>query len=60
MKNKPKIQTRSFIHMDGKLVELRTLPPEKKEQVATALALEYFNAMFAGRAVFQVAGDAAK
>ena len=55
MAKKPIIKTRSWVHKGGELVQLDTLPPEEQERVGTALALEYFNTLYAGRAVFTAA-----
>ena len=60
MMEKPKIKTRSFVHVgsaDGPLVELKTLPPEGRKRYASRLMAAYMNSMFAGRAVFYPAGE---
>lgn len=49
-----KITTRSWVHKGGELVELKTLPEEERRQIGTVLAAEYFNRLYAGRAVFTV------
>ena len=56
-REKPKIKTRSWVRVDGELVEVKTLPPEMRQRVATALALEFNNTLFAGRVVFYPADE---
>lgn len=58
MRKQQKITTRSFVHYHGELVELKTLPPEVREEIATKLAITYFNTLFAGRATFYPADEA--
>ena len=49
-----KIIARSFVHKGGELVELSTLPPEERRKIGQRLAVDYFNALYAGRAVFRL------
>ncbi len=58
MKKQQKITVKSYVHYRGEMVEFCELPPEVKQQAATALALKYFNTLFAGKAVFTVAEGA--
>lgn len=57
MKKQQKITVRSFVHYQGEVVELKTLPPKVRDEIATKLALTYFNTLFAGKAVFYPAGE---
>ena len=50
---KLKIKTRAFVHKGGELVDVDTLSPEDRQEVATQLALNWFNALYAGRAEFR-------
>lgn len=53
-REKPKIKTRSWVRVDGEWVEVDTLSPEMRQRLATALALELNNTLFAGRLHFSV------
>lgn len=55
-KNEP-IQVRSFVTINGEYVEVDTLSPEMRREVATQLKLKWMNAMFRGKAVFSVAEE---
>lgn len=59
MKRDQKITVRSWVRVGDELVEVDSLPPEDKVRFATALKLECLNTLFAGRAVFYVADEAA-
>lgn len=48
------IKARSWVHKGDELVELSTLPLEEREAYGQRLAVEYLNALYAGRAVFYV------
>lgn len=56
------ITTKSGIHVVAYVqsangpVDIDTLSPEKKREVATQLKIRYFNALFAGQARFWEAG----
>lgn len=56
------ITTKSGIHVVAYVqsangpVDVDTLSPEKKREVATALKIRYFNALYAGQAHFWEAG----
>lgn len=56
-REKPKIKTRTWVRVDGELVEVKTLSLEMRQRVATALALEFNNTLFAGRLTFSVAEE---
>ena len=49
------IKVRAFVSVDGEYVDVDTLSPEMKKEVATQLKLKWMNAMFRGQAVFTVA-----
>lgn len=49
------INVRAFVSVDGEYVDVDTLSPEMKKEVATQLKLKWMNAMFRGQAVFTVA-----
>jgi len=49
------IQVRSFVTVNGESVEVASLSPEMRREVATQLKLRFLNAMFRGQAVFSVA-----
>ncbi len=52
-----KIKTRSWVHVGGELVDVDTLSPEMRQELATRLALTWFNTLYAGKAEFHVADD---
>ena len=52
-----KIKTRAWVHKGGELVDVDTLSPEDREEVATQLCLGLLGALFAGKAEFRRAGD---
>ena len=54
------INVRAFVTIDGEYVDVDTLSPEMRREVATQLKLRWMNAMFRGRAVFTVAEDPAE
>lgn len=54
------IKVRSFVSVNGEYVEVASLSPEMRREVATQLKLRWMNAMFRGRAVFTVAEDPAE
>jgi hypothetical protein len=54
---KRKIRTQAFVHMNGELVNVDTLDEQQRERFATALKLDYLNALYAGKAVFREAGN---
>lgn len=45
---------------DGGEVDVDTLDPEQKEELATWLKITYLNALFRGQAVFRLADEEAK
>lgn len=51
------IEVRAFVTIDGKPVDVDTLGPEMRQEVATQLKLKWMNAMFRGKAVFSVTED---
>ena len=53
MAKETKITVRSWVHKGGELVEVCTLPPEEREEVATQLKLNWLNALYKGRATFE-------
>ncbi len=55
MKKQQKITVKAFVHVGDELVDVDTLPPEKKVELATRLKVDYLNGMFAGKAVFRPA-----
>ena len=48
------IEVRAFVTIDGKSVDVDTLGPEMRQEVATQLKMKYLNALFRGTAVFSV------
>ena len=50
------IEVRAFVTIDGKPVDVDTLGPEMRQEVATQLKLKWMNAMFYGKAVFYPQG----
>ena len=46
------IKVRAFVTIDGQEVDVDTLSPEMRTEVATRLKLTWMNAMFRGPAVF--------
>lgn len=55
MKKQRKITVKAFVHVGNELVDVDTLPPEKKVELATQLKVNWLNGMFAGKAVFRPA-----
>ena len=51
------IKVRAFVTINGEAVDVDTLSPEMKKEVATQLKLKWMNAMFRGQAVFTVAEE---
>lgn len=51
------IKVRAFVSVNGEYVDVDTLSPEMKKEVATQLKLKWMNAMFRGQAVFTVAEE---
>lgn len=51
------IKVRAFVTINGESVDVDTLSPEMKKEVATQLKLKWMNAMFRGQAVFTVAEE---
>ena len=54
MKKNQKIKVRARVHVGEKLVDVDTLSPDDRRRLANALQLEYFNALYAGKAVFKL------
>ena len=54
------INVRAFVTINGEYVDVDTLSPEMRKEVATQLKLRWMNAMFRGKAVFTVAEDPAE
>jgi hypothetical protein len=51
------IKTCSYVKdKEGNWIPFKSLPPEKKAEAATKLALTYFNTLYQGKAVFYEAG----
>jgi hypothetical protein len=50
---KMEIKTRAFVHVGDQLVDVDTLSPEMRRELATQLSLAWFNTLYAGRAVFR-------
>ena len=53
-RNQEPIRVRAFVTIDGQEVDVDTLSPEMRQEVATALKVKYLNALFRGTAVFSV------
>ena len=51
------IKVRAFVTVNGEYVDVDTLSPEMRREVATQLKLKWMNAMFRGKAVFSVAEE---
>lgn len=51
------IKVRAFVTINGESVDVDTLSPEMRREVATQLKLKWMNAMFRGKAVFSVAEE---
>ena len=51
------IKVRGFVTVNGEYVDVDTLSPEMRKEVATQLKLKWMNAMFRGKAVFSVAEE---
>lgn len=56
-RNREPIKVRSFVSVNGEYVDVDTLSPEMRREVATQLKLKWMNAMFRGKAVFSVAEE---
>lgn len=54
---KQEIRTRAWVTVGGESVNVDTLSPEMRRELGTRLALTYFNTLYAGRAVFSLAGE---
>ncbi len=52
-----KIQTISYIHVGDRLVSTDDLSEQQKQYVATILKQGYLNALFRGKAVFNIPDD---
>ncbi len=52
MRKTREIKTRSWVHYGGELVELATLPPEERERIGEKLAVDFYNELWRGKAVF--------
>lgn len=50
-----KIKTRAWVHVGDELVDVDTLPYEKRSELATKLTLTWFNTLYEGKAEFCVA-----
>lgn len=59
MRKQQKITTSSWVPVGGEMVEVASLPPEKKREWATGAKKLYLNTMFHGRAVFWAEGEPA-
>ena len=57
MRKQPVIKTSSWVPVGGEMIELTSLPPEKKRKWATETKKLYMNTMFRGRAVFWAEGE---
>lgn len=53
-RNNEPIRVRAFVTIDGQEVDVDTLSPEMRQEVATQLKVKYLNALFRGTAVFSV------
>lgn len=51
-RNQEPIRVEAYVTVDGKEVNIDTLPPEMRKKIGTQLALTYFNELFRGQAVF--------
>lgn len=56
-KETPKIKVISYVRVGEELVETSQLSPENKQRLATWLKTTYLNNLYAGRAVFRLAGE---
>ena len=54
---KQEIKTRAWVRVGNESVDVDTLSPEMRQELATRLSLTYFNTLYAGRAVFTLAGE---
>lgn len=54
LKQREPIQTKSYVYVDGKPVELCTLPVDVRARVAAELKVKMLNAFFAGEAEFSI------
>lgn len=50
------IRVRAFVTVGDRQVDVDTLSPEMRQELATQLKLKYMNALFYGQAVFTVCG----
>ena len=57
MKKGQKITVRAWVHKGGELVDVDTLSPEDRKRLANELNLEWFNTLYAGKAVFKLAEE---
>ena len=51
-KQKQEIKVISYVHTADGLVNFEDLTPEQKRRAATALKIEYMNALYRGKATF--------
>lgn len=54
-RNQEPIRVRAFVTVGDREVDVDTLSPEMRRELATALKLKYMNALFRGQAVFTAA-----
>ena len=57
MRKKIELTVRAWVHKDGRLVNVDTLPPEDRVELATQLKVTWLNTLYQGRAVFTAATD---
>lgn len=58
MKRDQKIITRAWVHVGDELVNVDTLSPEKRQELATQITLGVLSTMYAGRAEFRRSDEA--
>lgn len=56
-KQKQEIKVISYVHTADGLVNFEDLTPEQKRRAATALKIEYMNALYRGKATFTAAKE---
>ena len=54
---KIKIKTRAWVHVGDQLVDVDTLSPEQRQELATQLCLGILNTVYAGKAEFRRTRD---
>lgn len=59
MRKQQQITTSSWVPVGEEMVEVASLPPEKKREWATGAKERYLNTLFHGRAVFWAEGEPA-